>query len=131
MTKNGNSAEKLAEAEVQPAAPAEATPAATSSTGHYLVVQGRMLRVVNAWQETSEGGRTRWRIVTEDEPATSSTEACLKCGTPYDPDDKRWDGRGKELHMPFCRHCAAGCADTEIADHWCAIDQWRVDQRQE
>ena len=59
-------------------------------------------------------------------PAT--VEACAKCKQPFDG-DFTVDGHGKQKGMPFCVGCVSRCHDTEIADHWCVVDQWRSDNR--
>lgn len=55
-------------------------------------------------------------------------EVCEKCRRPFDPADTRWDGQARQDEMPFCRNCVSRCHDTEIADHWCPVDQWRQEQ---
>lgn len=36
--------------------------------GHHLIIDGKRLRVINAWTETeADDGRKRWGIVTEEE----------------------------------------------------------------
>lgn len=52
---------------------------------------------------------------------------CAKCKRPFDPTDTRFDGAAQHRSTPFCRECVDRCQDTEIADHWCAVDQWRGD----
>lgn len=51
---------------------------------------------------------------------------CAKCRRAFDPTDTRFDGRSRQSGTPFCRTCTSLCHETEIADHWCPIDAWRV-----
>lgn len=51
---------------------------------------------------------------------------CEKCRQIFDEADTRFDGFARKDGTPFCRRCTDACHDTEIADHWCAIDEWRV-----
>lgn len=49
---------------------------------------------------------------------------CLKCGTVFDPTDKRFlDSARQHRNSPFCRACVDQCHDSEIADHVCFIDR--------
>lgn len=35
--------------------------------GHYLILDGKIMKVINSWLETSSGdGRQRWTVVTEE-----------------------------------------------------------------
>ncbi|MER6605648.1 hypothetical protein ABT282_06975 [Streptomyces sp. NPDC000927] len=34
----------------------------------------------------------------------------------------------KYAGTPYCRECVDNCHDSELADHWCQIDQWRTEQ---
>lgn len=52
---------------------------------------------------------------------------CAKCKHPFDPTDPSFDGRAQHRDTPFCRSCVDHCQSTEIADHWCAVDQWHGD----
>jgi len=126
--------------------------------GQHLVLGGKVLRVIGAWQETeASDGRARWGIVTEGEeqpvpPAEATArepmkirgigepfqgsitramapEACRKCGRQFRLDGKFVDSAARYADTPFCRTCAGRCYDSEIADHWCDIDQYRQDQQ--
>lgn len=55
-------------------------------------------------------------------------DLCAKCKRPFDPGDTAFDGNARHADSPFCRGCVDACHDTEIADHWCVIDQWRTDK---
>lgn len=102
--------------------------------GQHMILDGRLLRVVGAWEEVDRGdGRVRWDIVTEAEEqpdtpadATAPQERCKKCAQPFDPTDAAFDGRAQHRNEPFCRGCVDHCHDTEIADHWCEIDRYRT-----
>ncbi len=52
-----------------------------------------------------------------------SDEQCRKCSRQFKATGLlvRW------RQSPFCMDCVHWCGDSEIADHWCMIDQWRVD----
>jgi hypothetical protein len=52
-------------------------------------------------------------------------ERCWKCTQPFGSTDARL----QHADMPFCRECVDRCHDSEIADHWCVVDQWRNDNR--
>lgn len=83
-------------AEVQPAAPADATAARSI--------------------EDCPGG--------ESCPG-HATAACAKCRKPFDPADQSYAGRAQFPQTPFCCGCITRCHDSESADHWCAVDEWR------
>lgn len=56
--------------------------------------------------------------------------SCAKCLTEFDPDDTRFvDSQRRYGDSPFCGACVDRCHDSEIADHWCVIDEWRQEQR--
>lgn len=52
-----------------------------------------------------------------------SDEQCRKCSRQFKDTGLSAQWRG----VPFCAGCVRWCMDSEIADHWCVIDQWRVD----
>lgn len=54
---------------------------------------------------------------------------CAKCARRFDPEDTSFDGEAQYRGTPFCRRCVDACHDTEIADHWCMVDQWQTDNR--
>lgn len=56
---------------------------------------------------------------------TVSAGTCLKCLKAFDETDTSFEGRAQQGGTPFCRECVTRCHDTEIADHWCKIDEWR------
>jgi hypothetical protein len=105
--------------------------------GQHLVLEGKVLRVINAWQETeATDGRTRWGIVTEGEEqpaapadATAPEASCKKCGRTFVDDGKFVDSAARYADFPYCRTCVDRCHDTEIADHWCEIDQHRQERQ--
>lgn len=63
----------------------------------------------------------------QPEPPADATagERCQKCRRPFDQNDPSFEGLGRHRDSPFCNSCVSACHDTEIADHWCAVDQWR------
>ena len=59
-----------------------------------------------------------------------SDEHCIKCGGLFDENDKRFlDSTRRYRQTPFCHGCIEHCRDSEIADHWCTVDQWRTDNQ--
>jgi hypothetical protein len=54
---------------------------------------------------------------------------CAKCRRPFDPEDVTFDGQAQHRDTPFCRSCVDHCHSTEIADHWCAVDQHWTDTK--
>lgn len=62
-------------------------------------------------------------------PAGQHEESrCAKCAMRFDPADTSFEGRAQHRDTPFCNGCVSRCHDTEIADHWCSVDQWRTDK---
>lgn len=174
-------------------------------SGNFLMINGKILRVINSTVEVEDGDRIRWSIVTEEmmpdqvtrmmyeaistagvpstaqdpfsvmadvkmsavrqpsgfdafmamryasaaaevQPAAPAdataalsiedcpggescpghaTAACAKCRKPFDPADQSYAGRAQFPQTPFCCGCISRCHDSEIADHWCAVDEWR------
>lgn len=107
---------------------------------------GEIIRFTYDWTDPEDGQVTRGaaRLVlqqlpdprdqkTEEQPTTPAEatatnararERCQKCRKPFSTQDSSL----QHADMPFCKECADRCHDTEIADHWCAVDQWRMDQ---
>ena len=54
---------------------------------------------------------------------------CQKCRQIFDESDARFDGLAQYRVSPFCRRCVDRCQGTEIADHWCEVDQHWEDQQ--
>lgn len=54
----------------------------------------------------------------EEQPAV---ETCGKCKQPFDPADKRFDGRARYRQTPYCRGCIDRCHNSDNAEHRCAI----------
>ncbi|MEV4440430.1 hypothetical protein AB0K09_15675 [Streptomyces sp. NPDC049577] len=52
----------------------------------------------------------------DDQPAP-----CAQCHRPFDPTDKRFDGRGRHDETPFCRRCVDRCHESSDFAHECAI----------
>ncbi|MBH1939246.1 hypothetical protein I5Q34_34165 [Streptomyces sp. AV19] len=50
-----------------------------------------------------------------------TTENCTQCGQPFDPTDKRFDGRARHGTTPFCRRCVDRCHESTDFAHKCAI----------
>lgn len=105
--------------------------------GNVMFLNGKRYAVINAWTETeATDGRKRWGIVTEGEeqpaaPAGATpADACKKCGRTFVEDGKFVDSAARCGDTPFCGTCADRCHDTEIADHWCEIDQFRLEQNE-
>lgn len=128
-------------------------------SGNFLMINGKILHVINSSVEMEERERQVWRIVTEElapaevmrmmyetipgmppaapapaevqpaAPADATADACAKCHGLFDPADQTYDGPAPFPATPFCRGCIARCHDTEIADHWCAVDEWREQDR--
>lgn len=61
--------------------------------------------------------------------AQRAAEQCQKCGRTFREDGKFVDSAARHADSPFCKTCADRCHDSEIADHWCAVDQWRKEQQ--
>ena len=117
---------------------------------NYMIVNGTRYPVINSWVEVESpsDGRRRWGIVTdpgtevpttgaEEHPApqpaapaeATADDACRKCGRTFIEDGKFLDSAAKDGNLPFCKTCVDRCHDTEIADHWCEIDQYRHEQK--
>lgn len=68
----------------------------------------------------------------EEQPAppaeATAGERCQKCRRPFDQNDPSFEGLGRHPNTPFCRECITLCHDSEIADHWCAVDRWRNEE---
>ncbi|MFF8506757.1 hypothetical protein ACF064_01590 [Streptomyces sp. NPDC015492] len=83
--------------------------------------------------------RPTWEYGAPPLPVTTDTdghqdqgepERCRKCTQRFDDTDTRYtDSHRRHRTSPFCEACVDRCHDTEIADHWCMIDQWRTDSR--
>jgi len=59
-----------------------------------------------------------------------SETGCAKCGRPFSDEPASYDDSPRQYQgTPFCSGCVNRCADSEIADHWCAVDRWRTEQR--
>lgn len=56
-------------------------------------------------------------------------EKCRRCGRPFDPTDKHFEGHGRYGDSPFCNGCVSHCYDTEMADHRCIVDDWSTAPR--
>jgi hypothetical protein len=57
---------------------------------------------------------------------------CARCKWTFDPHDKRFvDSRRRHGDSPFCNRCVDLCQDSEIADHWCPVDDWNHQQPSE
>ena len=111
-----------------------------ASDGNYMVINGVRYPVINSGVSgpPDHTDRLAWKIVTEgheaeEQPAAPAEatatnararERCQKCRKPFSTQDSSL----QHADMPFCKECADRCHDTEIADHWCAVDQWRMDQ---
>lgn len=71
--------------------------------------------------------------ITADQPqeAEDATpeERCAKCKHPFVEDGKFADSTAQHKGTPFCGRCVGRCHDSELADHWCAIDAWRTGNR--
>ncbi|NUR38799.1 MAG: hypothetical protein HOV73_01765 [Streptomyces sp.] len=63
------------------------------------------------------------------EAGATAPLACQKCGQPFVEDGWFVDSRARHGDSPFCGECVDQCRDSEIADHWCVVDQWRTSQR--
>lgn len=128
-------------------------------SGNFLMINGKILHVINARKEVVDQDRIRWGIVTEElepaevmrmmyetipgmppvapapaevqpaAPADATAGKCAKCGAVFDATDQSYGGTAPFPATPFCRGCIAMCHDTEIADHWCAVDEWREQDR--
>jgi hypothetical protein len=61
--------------------------------------------------------------------SVTTGDACSKCGNPFVEDGKFLDSTARSGQTPFCGACVWRCHDTEIADHWCEIDQYRQEAR--
>lgn len=66
----------------------------------------------------------------EEQPsgAGATADACKKCGRTFVDDGKFIDSAAQYADFPYCRTCVDRCHDSEIADHWCEIDQHRTDR---
>lgn len=62
-------------------------------------------------------------------PAEATADRCDKCRRPFDQSDPSFEGLARHSNTPFCRECITLCHDSEIADHWCAVDEWRRQNR--
>lgn len=63
---------------------------------------------------------------------TATDTQCVKCSNPFNEDDQRliYSAR-RHAFTPFCQGCITRCNDSEIADHWCPVDQWYIDAKKE
>ena len=117
-------------AEEQPATPADAT-APTDlfrQSGPPVAVPGAFRGLTAAFQAVANQSSATCspdNPIAQDEHLVAAVESCAKCRRPFDPTDTKMDGAAQQKATPFCRECVARCHDTEIADHWCVIDQWR------
>jgi len=106
----------VTEGEEQPAAPAEAT---------------AQKNALNSCCEGRSGLHTTDCPENQPAPAgaTAPDQSCKKCGRTFVDDGKFVDSAAQSGDMPFCKTCVSWCHDTEIADHWCMVDQWRQDEQ--
>ncbi|PYC83434.1 hypothetical protein C7C46_08855 [Streptomyces tateyamensis] len=81
---------------------------APSGTGTSITLRcgHRMLRVVNPGPPAAD---------------TPSQPQCGACRRPFDPNDRRWNGRAQHGDSPWCRSCIDRCHDNASADHRCLI----------
>ena len=54
---------------------------------------------------------------------------CRACGHAFvlsgdQPKDATW----QQDDIPFCARCVSHCHDSEIADHFCMIDRWKIQE---
>ncbi|GAA2386970.1 hypothetical protein GCM10010420_07330 [Streptomyces glaucosporus] len=54
---------------------------------------------------------------TNDQPRST----CKQCHRPFDPTDKRWDGRAEYGDSGACRSCVDRCHESTDAFHICAV----------
>lgn len=47
-------------------------------------------------------------------------ESCRRCRTPFDPDDKRFDGQARSADSPWCRGCVDNCYEGDVG-HRCVV----------
>ncbi|MEV0441850.1 hypothetical protein AB0I84_06065 [Streptomyces spectabilis] len=50
-----------------------------------------------------------------------TSASCVKCRTPFDPADARFDGRGRYAETAFCRGCVDRGHESTDAFHSCAV----------
>jgi hypothetical protein len=46
---------------------------------------------------------------------------CTRCKTPFDPQDRTFDGRARHDETPFCRSCVDRCHESTDFAHQCAV----------